>query len=326
VKANYSVTCNFSKLYRRTPPCRLIGLKDCSKSLGKLNSESELKGSALKNKRFQVGRLIPLLVLFLAIAGCRRKIEVGPGKFALSEFSANISAGDLLQPTTASSRLSVYLDELAAAGYKKQLRIILPPDWGPRIYEYWFPVLRARGFKVLAVFGQEKRDSAADKPRAVAWIKHILPLVRSDLIGVQIVNEPANWYAPQEYASYHQEVAPLIRSLAPEVPIVAGDFGVEEKGGNTLNHWKAAVAAGASGYDILSIHPTGARRVNELTAFAERLRDFAGTKRRIWITEGDWGHLTFFREQGLNVEEDFIYTWNDDEVPALIRRPGGKLP
>jgi hypothetical protein len=261
----------------------------------------------------------------LATVGCRRKIEVGPGDLSLSEFSANISAGDLLQPATASWRLGVYLDELAAAGYKKQLRIILPPDWGPFIYEHWFPVLRERGFKVLAILGQEKRDSAEDRARAIAWIKHILPLVRSDLIGIQIVNEPANWFAPAEYAAYHQEIARLIRTLAPKVPIVAGDFGAEEKGSNTLNHWKAAVAAGATDYDILSIHPTGTKRISELKAFAERLRDFAGSTRRIWITEGDWGHLTFFRRTGLNVDEDFIYTWNDDDDPTLIRRPGGKL-
>jgi hypothetical protein len=280
----------------------------------------------MKKKRIYVGRLVPLLVFLLMLAGCRRKIEVGPGQLPLSEFSANISAGDLLDQRTAAGRLSIYLEELVGAGYKKQVRIILPPDWGPRIYEHWFPMLRARGFKVLAVLGQEKRDSAADKPSAIAWIKHILPLVRSDLIGVQIVNEPAHWFTPEAYAAYHSEVASLIRSLAPEVPIVAGDFGVEEQGSNTLEHWKAAMAAGAVDYDILSIHPTGIRRETELMAFAKRLRDFAGLPRRIWITEGDWGHLAFLRKQGLNVEEDFLYTWNDDQVPSLIRRPGGKLP
>jgi len=273
------------------------------------------------------GRLVPLLVFLVVLAGCgRRKIDVGPGNILLSEFSANISAGDLLDPKTADSRLGVYLNELVAAGYKKQIRIILPPDWGPRIYQHWFPVIRARGFKVLAILGQEKRDSAADVPATVAWIKHILPLVRSDLVGIQIVNEPAHWFTAEEYAAYHQQIAPLIRSLAPEVPIVAGDFGVEEQGKNTLAHWQAAVAAGASDYDILSVHATGMRREGELKAFAKRLRAFAGTRHRIWITEGDWGQLGFLCEQGLNVEEDFIYTWNDDQLPALIRRPGGKLP
>src|SRR6202043_3808192 len=142
------------------------------------------------------------------LAGCdRRHIDAGPGNRPVAEFSANISAGDLLHPKTAASRLAVYLDELAAAGYKKQIRIILPPDWGPGIYEHWFPVIRARGFKVLAILGQEKRDTTADLPAAIAWVKQILPLVREDLVGVQIVNEPAHWFTPQEYAAYHRQVA-----------------------------------------------------------------------------------------------------------------------
>ncbi len=269
---------------------------------------------------------IGLILLLIAIGCDRRKIDIGPGPVPLSEFSANISAGDLLEPATGESRLGLYLDELSAAGYKKQVRIILPPDWGPRIYDHWFPALRARGFKVLAILGQERRDSAADELAAVAWIKHILPRVRSDLLGIQIVNEATHTFTPQEYGVYHARIAPLVREYAPGVPIVAGDFGVPEGGRNTLSQWKQAVAAGASDYDVLSLHLTGMRRIGDLKAFIERVRDFAGPDRRIWITEGDWGHLSFLREHGLPVEEDFIYTWNDDQVPALIRRPGGKLP
>jgi hypothetical protein len=267
------------------------------------------------------------LTLLVLIGGCdRRKIDIGPGDVPLSEYSANISACDLLNPATAESRIGVYLDELSAAGYKKQVRMILPPDWGPCIYEHWFPVLRARGFKVLAIVGQERRDSAADEAAAVAWIKHILPLVRDDLIGIQIVNEATHTFTPEEYGAYHRRIAPLVREFAPGVPIVAGDFGVPEAGRNTLSQWKEAVAAGAWDYDVLSLHLTGMRRIGELKAFIERVRAFAGPERRIWITEGDWGHLAFLRAHGLPVEEDFIYTWNDDEVPALVRRPGGKLP
>jgi hypothetical protein len=265
------------------------------------------------------------LAIAAALTGCRAKIDVGVGDLPMAEFSANISAGDLLDPRTAGARLALYLDELTAAGYKKQIRIILPPDWGPIIYEHWFPVIHARGFKVLAILGQEKRDSAADVPATIAWIKHILPLVRSDLIGIQIVNEQAYWFTPEEYAAYHGRIASLIRALAPEVPIVAGDFGVEAKAKNNLARWQEAVAAGAADYDILSIHVTGMRRERELIDFARRLREFRPGC-RIWITEGDWGQLRFLREQGLHIEESFVYTWNDDELPALIRRPGGRLP
>jgi hypothetical protein len=269
--------------------------------------------------------LLALLAL-ITLAGChRRKIDAGPGELPLSQFSANVSAGDLLDPAMADARLGLYLDEITAAGYKRQVRIILPPDWGPRIYEHWFPAIRARGFKVLAILGQERRDSAADVPAAVAWVKHILPLVRADLMGVQIVNEPAYTFTPEEYAAYHRQIAPLVRELAPGVPIVAGDFGVPVKGPNSLDVWEAAVAAGATDYDVLSIHVTGSRKEGELRDFAARLRSF-GVPRRVWITEGDWGQLRFLREQGVDVEEDFVYTWNDDQDPSLIRRPGGRLP
>jgi hypothetical protein len=265
-------------------------------------------------------------LMVVVLAGCdRRKIDVGPGDVPLSEFSANVSAGDLLDPATADSRLGVYLDELAAAGYKRQVRIILPPDWGPRIYEHWFPAIRARGFKVLAILGQERRDSAADETAAVAWVRYILPLVREDLIGVQIVNEPAYTFTPEEYGAYHRRMAHLVRELAPGVPIVAGDFGVPAKGQNTLDYWKAAVAAGATDYDVLSVHVTGWRKEGELKEFAVRLRAFRGPG-RIWVTEGDWGQFGFLRKQGVNVEEHFLYTWNDDALPGLIRRPGGRMP
>lgn len=266
------------------------------------------------------------MLAVVAGSGCHGdRIDRGPGDVPLSEFSANISAGDLLDPRTASSRLGTYLDELAAAGYKKQIRIILPPDWGPIIYQHWFPTIRSRGFKVLAILGQEKRDSAADVPAARAWIRHILPLVRKDLIGVQIVNEPAHWFTPAEYAEYHRQVAPLIRSLAPGVPIVAGDFGVQPDGKNSLDFWKAAVATDMVDYDILSIHPTGITRTRDLDDFARRLLDFGGRERKIWITEGDWGQLPYLRERGLHIEEAFLYTWNDDADERLIRRPGGRL-
>jgi hypothetical protein len=265
------------------------------------------------------------VISLVGLGAWPRKIDIGPGDIPLSQFSANISAGDLLDPRTAATRLGIYLDELAAAGYKTQIRIILPPDWGPIIYRHWFPLIRARGFKVLAILGQERRDSAANVPATIAWIKHILPLVRPDLVGIQIVNEPAHSFSPEEYGAYHRQIASLIRKLAPEIPIVGGDFGAQERGQNTLDFWRQAVAAGAADYDVLSLHVTGTRRRGELRDFAQRVQSFARPS-RIWITEGDWGHLGFLRDQGLEIEEAFIYTWNDDEVPSLIRRPGGRLP
>jgi hypothetical protein len=176
------------------------------------------------------------------------------------------------------------------------------------------------------VLGLEGRYRAADPAASVAWVEHVLPLVRSDLMGIQIINEPAYWFTPQEYAAHHRQIASIVRALAPGVPIVAGDSGAQEKGQNSLAFWEAAVAAGATDYDVLSLHVTGTRREGELKEFAGRLRAFCRPGKRLWITEGDWGHLPFLRGQGLSIEETFIYTWNDDADPALIRRPGGRLP
>jgi hypothetical protein len=43
----------------------------------------------------------------------------------------------------------------------------------------------------------------------------------------------------------------------------------------------------ASDYDVLSVQATGTRRVCESKEFAQRLHEFATSRRRIWITEGD---------------------------------------
>lgn len=267
--------------------------------------------------------LAPLVTL--AACGCRRRIPVGPGEVSLAAFSMNLSAGDLLDPATAAGRVALYLDEIAAAGYRRQVRVILPHDWGPRIEQLWFPVLRARGFRVLAILGQERRDTVDDLPAFLAWVDAVLPRVRADLLGVQVLNEPAYRFTAREYAALHRRVAARIRELAPGVPIVAGDFGVPARGQNTLAHWQAAVAAGADDYDVLSLHLTGMRKEAALRDLTRRVRDFAGPRGRTWITEGDWGHLPFLRAEGLDVEENFVYTWNDDLDPTLIRRPGGRL-
>ena len=65
------------------------------------------------------------------------------------------------------------------------------------------------------------------------------------------------------------------------------------------------------------VHVTGWRKEGELRDFAARLREFRGPG-RVWVTEGDWGQLRFLREQGVAVEEYFIYTWNDFYGPLVF--------
>ena len=106
------------------------------------------------------------------------RIDVGPGTTALSKIAVNIGAGDLLDPSTAASRLTIYLDELIGLGYSREIRCIFTPGLGSIIYEHWWPVLRAKGFKVLAILAQGKTDSADIAEASEAWARQILPLVK----------------------------------------------------------------------------------------------------------------------------------------------------
>ena len=272
--------------------------------------------------------LRPLLVLVMAftVAGCHRAGSTPAPATCPSRSSAPTSA-----PATCStrrrptSRLALYLDELSAAGYRKQIRIILPPDWGPRIYEHWFPVIRARGFKVLAILGQERRDSAADVPAAVAWVKHILPLVRDDLIGVQIVNEPAYTFTPAGVRrlpprGWRRWCASWRRGC-PSWPAISA---CRRRARTRSTSGKAIVAAGATDYDVLSIHVTGSRKEGELADFAARLRAFARAAARSGSRKGDWGQLRFLREQGSTWRRRSSTPGTTTRCRRLIRRPGGR--
>lgn len=287
-------------------------------------------------------RYVFFLLTMLLVVGCASgpRIPLDLGALTTAQYGMNISADDLLIPTIdplvavplgtytenneptppAASRLIVYLDELVAAGYAKQIRIILPPDWGPQIYHDWWPVIRAKGFKVIAILGQEKRDSADMSDQAQAWARHILLLVKDDLLGVQIVNEAWGTFTPSEYVSWHQIMAPIIRQFAPGVPIVAGDV---DPVISHLNWWERVMQAGIE-FDVVSLHVTDFDKEVDLSALAQRLSRLHGPGAAYWITEGGYGHLPWLTTHGLNVRADFIYGWNTRDGHA--RRPGGPLP
>ena len=254
------------------------------------------------------------------------RIDLGPGTTSLSKIGVNIGAGDLLNPDTAAGRLATYLDELIALGYSREIRVILPPDWGPIIYEHWWPVIRAKGFKALVILGQEKRDSADVADQSIAWATKILPLVKDDLLGVQIVNEQAYFFAPNKYVAWHRKMVPLVRSLVPGVPIVAGDFGHAD-GRNGLDQWEKMVRMGflaSLDFNIVSLHLTRINKEGELKQMVARLRSLHGPAMRYWVTEGDWGHLPWLNKQGLTTEKVFLYSWNGSG-DGLGLRPGGVL-
>jgi hypothetical protein len=263
--------------------------------------------------------LIGVLLFFTACA-IGPRIDTSIGMNPPAWYAMNIGANDLLNPTTSATRLAIYLDELTAAGYAKEIRIIFTPDWGPQIYRDWFPVIRAKGFKVLVILGQEKRDSALIPEASKAWARSILPVVKSDLIGVQIVNEAWFGFTPVEYVAWHRIMAPIIRAAAPGVPIVVGD---PPPIPSRLDWWEAVVHGGID-FDIVSLHVTDADKESNLLPFVQRLSRLHGPIMRYWITEGDWGQFPWLMGHGLNVEKDFIYSWNSNDGHA--RRPSGPLP
>lgn len=259
------------------------------------------------------------LLLFLASCATGPRIPLDLGANPPVWYGMNISADDLLAINHAESRLATYLDELAAAGYAKQIRIIFPPDWGEYIWEVWFPVIRAKGFKVIAILGQEKRDSANMPGKAQAWARSILPLIKDDLIGVQVVNEAWGTFTPAEYVAWHQIMAPIIRQLAPGVPILAGDVDPVR---SHLDWWEHVMQAGID-FDVISLHVTDFDKKSDLSALTQRLIRLHGPGATYWITEGGYGHLPWLTTHGLNVRADFIYSWNTKDGHA--RRPGGPL-
>jgi hypothetical protein len=255
------------------------------------------------------------------------RIDLGPGTTSLAWIGVNISAGDLLDASTAADRLTIYLDELIRLGYSREIRVILTPEWGQIVYDHWWPIIKAKGFKALVILGQEKRDSADIADQSIAWATKVLPLIRDELVGVQIVNEQAYFFAPNEYVSWHRKMAPLVRSLVPGVPIVAGDFGHAD-GRNGIDQWERLVRQGFwpanDTYDVVSLHLTRINKEGELKQMIARLKTLHSSAMHYWVTEGDWGHLPFLNSQGLTTDKIFLYSWNGSG-DGLELRPGGVL-
>ncbi len=263
-------------------------------------------------------------VWFFLIAPRLKRIDTGLSGVLTASIGWNISAGDLLGPDV-ESRLATYLDELARAGYRRQVRIIYTPQWGPFIREHWIPVIRAKGFKMLVIIGQERTDTDQMPEQAFEWARTALPPIADILLGVQIKNEFQNDFAPDAYLVWHGLMAPVVRAAVPGVPIVCGDFGPGDKGRNDVGAWTKLVKAGLRDYDIVSVHVTGVDSARDLSAMADELKALHGAGMEVWVTEGDFGQAGFLRACGLRATETFVFTYNDFDDSSLARRPGGRL-
>ena len=237
----------------------------------------------------------------------------------LSQISWNIGAGDLLQADTAACRLGVYLDELAARGDRREIRIIYTHEWGPFILEHWIPVIRAKGFRLNVILSQWAGDK--DVGRLEAWIRAGLPSIADLIDGVQIANEPDggagdSGMSPSKFAAWHRQIAPVVRQVVPGVPIISPDLYPRgtpyvKKTGLQYNQ----------DFDVYSLHTTGRSNSGARSVWRSARKLSKVDHPRVWITEGSKKHS---KGLGARIERNYVYTWNcnsEGDCDSRMRRP-----
>ena len=248
------------------------------------------------------------LTIVLLLAGCASGGHPPGAVLPLPSIGMNLGIGDLINRPDMAQRAATYLDEIAAAGYQREVRMVFDRYWGPQVLEHVVPVIRAKGFKLLAILtsGNQVKpgyDTAAD----LEWITRALPPVADVLAGVELANE--QWhkrvtgndhaqFPPVEYVAWHRALTPTVRLLALGVPIVEGtlDGGWKE----SAAWWDAVQAAGGVDFDVLSWH-----------VYSPEIPQTYG--RTVWITEaGD------VRDCVAPAVKCFEYVWQE-------KRPGGKI-
>lgn len=254
------------------------------------------------------------IVLFLA--GCAgSQAQARP----LAQYGMNLSASDLLDPSTSECRLSTYLDEMVEAGVARQVRIIYPPDWGPQILRDWVPTLRAKGFRVVVVLSQSNLD--ADVGAQLSWIVTGLPQIADILDAVQPQNESndTTGWSPSQYAAWHRALVPTIRATVPGVPIMSPTL-------NNGAHWRSwhrgtGLVPGQD-YDILAANVS-----NWSKKPLKKLASIALTEGLpVWLTESRWKEAGKLRARGVNVQRSYVFVWNGPEFGSMTVRPGGATP
>jgi hypothetical protein len=241
--------------------------------------------------------------LFLTGCGVGRASHPTP---QIGEIAMNLGIGDLINRQDGPQRASIYLDEIEAAGYRKSVRIVYDRSWGPQLSQWLPDLLRRKGFTLLAILSPGTQvDGIANLDADRAWFQSGLPTIADLLDGVQFANEQWNpvcgkacVFPPAEFASWHNALLPVVKQIAPTVPIVEGDVG------NQGNGWWAEVrTAGIVGIDAVSEH----LYTHSLVA----------SNLPIWITEAE------SRQDCYPTIPCYLYTWN--EVSRWAKRPGGGI-
>jgi hypothetical protein len=249
-------------------------------------------------------------------AGAARSAEdqIPPEGYEASEYGFNITAGDLLDPATASTRLDYYLSWLEWKGFKKEARVICQVSWGQWIVEpYWLPVFAARGWKVLCIVGDDIRYDN-NYMAWLPWVQHVIdtwgPNGANILLGIEPANEPwnvAKW-KPTEYGEWHRAVAQITRQAG--LPVLAGYFSGHKK--LTKKIWKFYWKAGINwdtDVDVITLNVTEVsvkKTKKSLRYLNKKITNFYD--REWWFTEGNFKHLR------LLPDKIFIYTCNGENT------------
>lgn len=268
-------------------------------------------------------RRFSLLVIALILVGCAggRTTDLhSPHPLPpLSQYGMNLSASDLLDPSTVTCRLSTYLSEIERGGFAKRVRIVYSPDWGPQILRDWIPVIRARGFRVIAILSQSHHD--AELAAQHAWARYGLPQIADLLDAVQPQNESndTTGWTPQQYALWHRAIVPVIRAAVPGVPVLSP----------TLNNGKQWVAwhrgtglVPGQDYDIIAANVS-----DWSTSLLKTLVGVVTPERLpIWLTESRWDEASKLEAMGVKPERSYVFVWNGPEFGTMAVRPGGPTP
>lgn len=235
------------------------------------------------------------------------------------QYGMNLSAVDLLDTATSTCRLTTYLNEIESEGFAKRVRIIFPPDWGPQVLRDWIPIIRAKGFRVIAILSQGSGDAELEAQQA--WAQYALPQIADILDAVQPQNESndTTGWSPERYANWHQAMVPVIRTAVPGVPILSPTL---NNGAHWVSWHHGTGLVPGQDYDLLAANVS-----NWSKKLLKKLAKIAKEENLpVWLTEARWDEVLTLREMGVRVERTYVFVWNEWEGGNMAVRPGGTVP
>src|SRR3990172_7814927 len=110
----------------------------------------------------------------LLLAGCAGGGHPSGQVLPLPSIGMNLGLGDLINRPDTAQRVATYLDEIALAGYAHEVRMVVDRNWGPQVLERVVPVIRAKGFRLLAILTPGNHTGPVSMEADLAWITHAL--------------------------------------------------------------------------------------------------------------------------------------------------------